>query len=139
MFSEYKNKKGSIMLITFLIMSSVMVIAMGASTLVVSAIRMGGTQARAAKAFFAAEAGAERVMWELRKNAFNYTKCDDESYFVNFTDDPTHAICDNTGPHLMPLTNSAQFQVASSTQTSTTVFKSIGSYSGTNRVVELSF
>lgn len=62
-----KNKKGSALLLTLLVITSIIVIAMGGSTLALSGIKMAGVQSQSVKAYFAAEAGAEELLYKTRK------------------------------------------------------------------------
>lgn len=64
-----ENKIGSTMLLmTFLVLASILIISLSLSAIVVNGLKMGVTQVHSTKAFFAAEAGAERILWEIRKN-----------------------------------------------------------------------
>ncbi len=106
---------------TILILNSIVLISLAAANLIVSGVKMSGTQARSTKAYFAAEAGAEQLLWEYRKGGvacsfgnesacdFSKTLSDGSSYRVNYV------------------------------AMSTTTFVSIGSYSGLRRSVELNF
>lgn len=61
-----KNKKGTALLMTVLILNSVLLIALAASRIVVSGVKMSGTQERSTKAFFAAESGTEEAVYKFR-------------------------------------------------------------------------
>lgn len=63
-------KRGTALLMTILILNTIVVISLAAAKLVTGGVRMSGTQARSTKAFFAAESGAERVLWEWRNNGW---------------------------------------------------------------------
>lgn len=58
------------LLMTIMILNVIVVISLLAAKLITSGLQMSGTQARSTKAFFAAESGAERVLWEWRKNGW---------------------------------------------------------------------
>ena len=67
-----KNKTGSAMLLmTFFVLASILTISLSLSAIVVNGLKMGVTQVHSTKAFFAAEAGAERILWETRKENNN--------------------------------------------------------------------
>ena len=53
-------------------MTAMLIAAMGGSYLVIIGIRAGGIQAQSVKAYFAAEAGVEYLLWELRQNEYSY-------------------------------------------------------------------
>ncbi len=63
-----KNKRGSALLLSLLLITSIIVIAMGGSSLALSGIRMAGVQSQSVKAYFAAEAGAEELLYKVRKS-----------------------------------------------------------------------
>lgn len=67
-----RNKRASAMILTMFIMSGMMLVAMSGAYVVLLGIRAGGLQAQSGKAYFAAEAGAEHILWELRKNGTIY-------------------------------------------------------------------
>lgn len=64
------NNKGSLLLITVLILASMLTISLGVASIITSGLVQGRTQANSTKAYFAAESGAEQVLWEIRKNFF---------------------------------------------------------------------
>jgi Tfp pilus assembly protein PilX len=61
------NKAGTALLMTILILNSILLITMASAKLIISSVRESGVQVKSTKAFFAAEAGAERVLYEYRK------------------------------------------------------------------------
>lgn len=61
-------KEGSALLLAFFIITSIIVIAMGGASLALSGIKMAGTQSQSTKAYFVAEAGAERLLYEVRQS-----------------------------------------------------------------------
>jgi len=65
-----KNKKGTALLMTILILNSILIVTLVAAELITAGVKMSGTQARSTKAYFAGEAGAEHILWEFRKNSF---------------------------------------------------------------------
>lgn len=64
------NNKGSLLLITVLILASMLTISLGVASIITSGLVQGRTQANSTKAYFAAESGGEQVLWEIRKNFF---------------------------------------------------------------------
>ena len=54
------------LLMSFLVLASILTISLSLSAIVVNGLKMGTTQVHSTKAFFAAEAGAERILWEIR-------------------------------------------------------------------------
>ncbi|MFA6514631.1 MAG: hypothetical protein WCT50_05135 [Patescibacteria group bacterium] len=62
-----KTKSGSAMILTMFILAGMLIVAMGGSYVVLLGIKAGGVQAQSTKAYFAAESGAEDVLWQIRK------------------------------------------------------------------------
>lgn len=100
-----------------------MLIALGGASVVIAGLKMGGIQSQSTRAYFAAEAGAERLLYDFRKtsqfettvlvgtdNVFGTTTLSNgSSYIVNYD-------------HFAPI-----------------IFTSIGTYENTKRSVELNF
>lgn len=63
-------KPGSALILTMFIMAGMLLVAMGGAYVVLLGIKAGGIQAQSTKAYYAAEAGAERMLWELRYNGY---------------------------------------------------------------------
>jgi hypothetical protein len=61
------KKSGTALLMTILILNSIILVALSAAKIIVSGVRESGTQSKSTKAYFAAEAGAERMLYEYRK------------------------------------------------------------------------
>ena len=62
------DQEGNALFMTLLIFSGIMVSVLGVSELIMSSIRMGNIQTQSTKAYFAAEAGAERVLWKYESD-----------------------------------------------------------------------
>lgn len=61
-----KNNSGSALLvISMLVLTFILIVALGASAIVRNGIIVGREQMEATRAFFAAEGGAERILWEI--------------------------------------------------------------------------
>jgi len=118
---QLKKSKGTALLLTLLILSSILVIALGAANLIVPGIRMSRTQEQSTKAFFAAEAGAERGLWEVRKNSYTLPESDTEDIFNGSLD------------------NNSAYQVDCAVALPQITFTSTGSYRQTRRSVAVNF
>jgi hypothetical protein len=105
------------------IMASVLVVSIGGSSVLLTAIKMGGVQSESTKAYFAAEAGAERLLFEVRKNQS-----------VNLLTPYRENIFSTTQ---MP--EGASYVVNYDGKVPKLTFTSIGSYERTKRSVEVSF
>src|SRR5680860_1309976 len=69
-YKKLKNNKGAALLMTLLILSSILVVALATSDLVMSGIKMSRNRIQSTKAFFAAETGIERLLWAVRKDSY---------------------------------------------------------------------
>ena len=72
-----KSQKGATsILLSILILSMISVIGLGISTLIIQQIKMSGQTGQSVVAFYAADAGAEECLYEVRKNGvggYTYT------------------------------------------------------------------
>lgn len=118
------EKPGSALMLTLFILSAVMLIVIGGATTIASGLKMGRIQAYSTRAYFAAEAGAERVLYGVRKGSeFNdLNNTGRENVFATTT-----------------LSMGSEYIVNYDSFTPEIVFTSIGSYRGTQRSVELNF
>ncbi len=60
-------KSGSAMILTMFILAGMLIVAMSGSYIVLLGIKSGGTQAQSIKAYFAAEAGMESLLYQTRQ------------------------------------------------------------------------
>lgn len=118
---KMSQKSGTALLMTILILNSIVLISLAASKIVVSGVKMSGIQAKSTKAYFAAEAGAEQLLWSYRKSG---GACAPSS--------------ENSCHFKKNLPNASSYQVDYISPTATT-FVSIGTFSGLKRSVELNF
>lgn len=72
-FFQQRDRAASAMILTMFIMSGMILVAMSGAYVVLLGIRAGGIQAQSGKAYFAAESGAEHVLWNLRKGGVAYS------------------------------------------------------------------
>lgn len=110
-------------MLTMFILFAILAVAFGGSALVMSGLRISDLSARSGKAYYSAETGAERLLFETRRNGFDLnpasaprlnvfgldTQEDGATYVVNY---------DSFAP---------------------IKFTSIGDYQGAKRSVEISF
>ncbi|MBU4256947.1 pilus assembly PilX N-terminal domain-containing protein [Candidatus Parcubacteria bacterium] len=125
------NNHGSALLITVLILTSILAVALGAANLVVSGIKMSGGQERSTIAYFAAEAGAERVLWNLHYGDFSGCNLGE---YVKFG---AAATCD-TNPNPETLSNNSSYSVYYKSTTPLAI-TSTGGFANVKRIVELGF
>lgn len=138
-FSIFKqNRDGSILLISVLILTAILTISLGVGSLIAYGLIMGRTQTYSTKAYFAAETGAERLLWEVRKEDFiPEDVCDPvTSKYVNFDSSP--ATCQGA-PVNYSLSNGATYYVVFVAGSPDVILNSTGSYQGVRRSVEIKY
>lgn len=118
---QLKEGNGTALLMTLLILTSILVVVLGAANIIVPGIKMSRTQAQSTKAFFASEAGIEKALWELRKNDYLVPEVDVENVFSD------------------TLENNSLYQVDYSVVDSNVTFTSTGRYQQTRRSVAVNF
>lgn len=109
---QMKNQKGVVLLLTLLILSSILVVTLGAAELVLAGIKMNRLSGYSDIAFFASEAGLEQALWQARK----------KDKLVSWPE--------------TTLPNGSTYTVTYTTDGVNNKFKSIGSYRGVKRSVE---
>ena len=62
------RKRASALILTMFIMAGMLIVALSGVYVIILGIKASGVQLQSAKAYYVAEAGAERLLWELRKN-----------------------------------------------------------------------
>ncbi len=125
------------MFIALMIVASILVVSLGAASLVVSGIKMSRTQGYSTKAYFASEAGVERGLWVRRKSEFDFSACANSGECLDFSTLPV--ICGNCNLTEQILSNGSVYNVnyASSTTDMYIFFKSVGDYENTQRSLEI--
>ncbi len=119
--SLIKNNRGQILLMTLLILTSMMVTALAAVDFIVPGIKMSRTQAYSNIAYFAAEAGSERILWEVYKNNYALANTNQNNIFQ------------------ATLTNGSIYVINYATSSPNITFTTVGSYLGVSRSVQVSF
>ena len=135
---QFNNERGSTaLLMAVMVLFSTLAIILAVSDVIRNRIDTNRTQINSTKAYFAAEAGAERALWEIRYN--DCVTNGDNNCFV-FTDLSKcgKSVCtDSSISH--SLTNLSNFKVEDSADGGYTKLTCIGSYQGVSRAVELRF
>ena len=146
-----QNTSGSALLvISMVVLTFILVVALGTSAIVRNGIIMGREQVESTKAFFAAEAGAERILWEIWQGGIDpgpgdgSGDCDDNPADFCFDADPgiiNECVDGCTNEESQTLNNSAQYSIGFEYEelglNSTTTLSSIGSFKDVNRVLKL--
>ena len=135
---QLNNEQGSTaLLMAVMVLFSTLAIILAVSDVIRNRIDTNRTQINSTKAYFAAEAGAERALWEIRNNSCE-TKSDDNCFvFTDGSQCEKSACTDSSASH--SLTNSSNFKVRDEIDGGYTKLTCIGSYQGVSRAVELRF
>jgi hypothetical protein len=112
------GKPGSALVLTMFILAGMLIVAMSGAYVVFLGIKAGSIQAQSTKAYYAAEAGAERLLWELRQGGYSYD------------DDPGALIFQGT------LQGGGNYDIYFM-EFPPLVFRSIGEYQNSKRSVEI--
>jgi len=127
MNKDKKNQKGMILLLTLFILSSILVVTLAAADLVMAGIRMNRLVGYSSLAFFAAEAGMERSLWEAR------------TWEARGEANPLPDMASVQNLFFGSLSNGSSYTVDYASSTPNVTFKSIGSFGGVKRSVESTF
>ena len=137
-----KNQKGgTAILLVLLIMSSFLVVTLAMSDLVINGFRMDKTQLESTKSYFAAEAGAERILYEIRKLGFDVTigPCVNGDYIDYSPGNCDVNDCCTVAEFLYPLSNGSEYKTVYSFDAPTTTLSSIGIFDDVQRKVEVRY
>jgi hypothetical protein len=134
LYSLFKNNHGTALFMSLMILSGVLIVSLGAAGLVMSGIKQGRTQTHSTKAYFAAEAGAERALWEIRKNTAGLNSCNVNDYI----DFGPPVVCDSN-EHAYSLSNNALYYVIFKAGGVATTTVSVGNFNDVKRSVEVSY
>jgi hypothetical protein len=130
------NNRGTALFLALMILTGVLIVSLGAASLISSGLKQSRTQTHSTKAYFAAEAGAERVLWEIRKNKLDLNLCTADTDYITF--DPTTCGVEDPDPLTNEATYSVFYKTKGSASTATTT-ESMGDYSDVKRKVEISY
>ena len=118
-FTYNKEKRGSALALTMFILAGMLLVALSGSYIILLGIKAAGVQSQSTKAYFAAESGAERLLWELRRHGWSRPP-------VSFTS----SILEDTLP------SGSSYKIYY-THFNPIIFQSIGEFKKTKRSVEL--
>ena len=112
------------MILTMFILAGMLVVAMSGSYIILVGIKAGGIQAQSTKAYFAAEAGLEDILYQVRRADLSHTKDDV---------DLVRPLIEGT------LETGASYKEFFTDYEPTRVFVSVGEYQSAKRSVEANF
>jgi hypothetical protein len=115
----FKEKTGSALALTMFILAGMLLVALSGSYIILLGIKAAGVQSQSTKAYFAAESGAERLLWELRHHGWSRPPVSD-----------TNPVFEDTLP------SGSGYQIYY-IHFNPIIFQSIGEFNKTKRSVEL--
>jgi len=128
-------ESGSAVLISILILAAIFTAAMGAGDLLLSGLTAVRTQTYSTKAYFAAETGAERALYEIRTNFFDpESVCDASNQYVEFG--TPISTCD-ASVHEYALGDGLSYGVTIASTVPSVILRSTGGYKDVKRTVEV--
>lgn len=93
----YKNQKGSVaMILSILLLSIVFVISTGITVLIFNQIKMSSQIGQSVVAFYAAESGAERCLYDVRK--YELSSCSYSDIQLDFNSNAKYTTTYNNSP-----------------------------------------
>jgi hypothetical protein len=136
--NKRNNRGGTILLLTVLILTSVLTITLVSSDIIRNGLLAGRSQVNSTKAYFAAEAGAERILYDIRNNGFDVGGCNFFDYVKFGSPDTCDAIYSGAE---QSLSNTSKYYVTVGLASDgiTTYATSTGMFSDVSRVIEISF
>lgn len=131
---KIKNQKGgTIIIMSFLILISILTVSMAVANIAISELKLGSAQTNSTKAYFAADVGAERFLYEVIENSYSpWGSCNEGDYL----DLDSHS-CPGTSPTLS-LGNGSTADVIYASTTAK-IIRSEGKFQETKRNIELEF
>jgi hypothetical protein len=135
---------GTVLLLIMLILAGVLVVTLAAGEIVRTGLIMSRTQVHSTKAYYAAEAGAERILWEIRENGiFSGITCDNPGVFCfNIEKDGLINECVDSGCTYFDkqeLSNESFYQIEYEYNDPVTKLTCFGNFEEIRRVVELKY
>lgn len=136
----YKKQEGVIAIVmTLLILASIIAIVVVTNTIILNNLSMNISQVDAIKAFYAGEAGIERILWEVRKNSFDFTVPGSPCNVVKKKIKVSTGGCNSIGETITLAGNDSKFSLEYDYTTPTTTITSIGTYNKTSRNIEIKY
>ncbi|MBN2854229.1 pilus assembly PilX N-terminal domain-containing protein [Patescibacteria group bacterium] len=123
-------RSGSALILTMFILAGMLLVAISSSYVVTLGIKAGGIQAQSTRAYFIAESGIEKFLWELRANGHSYL--DDDLYYEESS---VPAFVRDLVPE-QATGVSRKFEVLRKGER---LYQSIGEFGNTKRAVEIEF
>lgn len=130
--SQANKKKGSALLMTMMILFGIIAVAFSGASLVISGLRNSDLSAKSTVAYYNAESGTERLLYEVRKMHFDLSQGGTLDEFTPTTEVFSYDGFVNGGKYYV------DYDFAASSVNQFT-FTSIGDYKGVKRSVQVNF
>ena len=142
MFKILTNQRGATaLMLTLLILVSVLTVSLAMADVIRNGLVMDKTQFGSTKAYFAAETGAERILWAIRYGG--QSECGDGEYVCFDAETNGNIVgCGSscgTNYDYQKLSNNAEYKIYFTFNGLTTIITNTGTYQDVNRVVELRY
>lgn len=136
------NQKGSaVLLMTVVVLSSVLAVVLASSEMIRGGLAIDRAQLDSTRAYFAAEAAAERVLWTVRNDVSNLSSCDATNHCLHF-DSSNAIICDancSATNSISPVLSEYQYYINYDDSGIETKLICYGFYDASSRAVEISY
>lgn len=125
-YIKLNKQSGIAFIMTLLIMTGLLALALGITSLLVRELKLSQEIANSVVAYSVADAGIEKFMYGINKDSLDLTSC------------VCPVIC-YPSPTPSPLSNGASYSVCVFQAIPPIKVNSTGSYGGTNRTVQITF
>lgn len=122
MKKDIKKNKGSALIMTLMILASVLIVTLGAANLVTSGIVATRLEQSSTIAYYAAETGIEKVLWDVRKELILLPDEAEKAVFASST-----------------LENGSSYIVDFASSTLEISFTSVGTYKESSRSIQVNW
>jgi len=129
------NKGGTAIVMTVLILAVILSSSMAVNNVILNGLQMNTIQIHAVKSFFAAEGGAERMLWEIRQDSFDFSGCgsNDEINYNNL------GCTNNVTDYTHTFGNGSKFVLYYNYANPDTTITSVGNFLDTARQVKIKY
>jgi Tfp pilus assembly protein PilX len=128
---NFNKQSGIAFIMTLLIMTGLLALALGITSLLVRELKLSQEIANSVVAYSAADAGMERFMYGINQESLDLTTCCCEDAGCSGENTKN---CYSTS-----LSNEASYLVCTKKTTPPIEIKSTGTYKGTNRTIQVNF
>ncbi len=133
-----RERGSTMLLVSMLILASILVVILGSNDIIRNNLLGVKMQDNSTKAYFAAEAGAERILWEIRENNFNIAGCSSGDYICFNATGDVSGCSSACSINSQLLNNSSEYKLQY-TNNSGIIITSFGLYNSEQRAVEISY